>query len=173
MSLVCGRTPQIRDWIVNAVANVTECSNVTETNLNGITSAMVVHTAGMTELRSGDFDGLTKVEVVNLGGNELTTIPGGIFDEMTKLRDLKLNGNQLRTLPADMIKNNKALRNFGIDGNQLQTLPNGMFAGLSSLYDLDARNNPWKELKSGTFTGASLAIVGLSNGDFTAVPTKL
>ncbi|XP_056008331.1 leucine-rich repeat-containing protein 15-like isoform X1 [Ostrea edulis] len=46
-------------------------------------------------LPNGIFDVLTKLETLNLGNNNITTLPNGIFDALTKLQKLGLYGNPL------------------------------------------------------------------------------
>ena len=52
-----------------------------------------------TELKPGDFDGLTNLTELRLDDNELSALPESLFDQLTNLTELKLDGNQLSALP--------------------------------------------------------------------------
>ena len=80
---VVDRTTQVRDAIV-AAADVNSTSDVTETQLAAITS-LNLRLKGITELKSGDFSGMTGLTDLNLYGNELSTLPDKIFNGLTAL----------------------------------------------------------------------------------------
>ena len=52
-----------------------------------------------TELKPGDFDGLTNLTELRLDDNDLSALPESLFDQLTNLTELKLDGNQLSALP--------------------------------------------------------------------------
>ena len=63
---VCDRTSQVRDVIVSEVSGVSNCANITTTHLAAILELYVPVTAdntGIRSLQSGDFAGLTGLEV--------------------------------------------------------------------------------------------------------------
>ncbi len=95
---VSERTPQVRDAIVNAVPNVSSAANVTEANLAAITN-LNLRSAGITELKSGDFFGLTALASLNLYGNMLSRLPDGIFEGLTSLTSIRLGGNSVDPIP--------------------------------------------------------------------------
>ena len=102
---VCGRTPQIRDKLVELVkvndSTVTNCSDVTNTHLSALTGTLnltggltgVLGGDRLTGLKAGDFAGLTGITSLVLGNNRLRDIPAGVFDPLTALTSLDLNGN--------------------------------------------------------------------------------
>ena len=53
----------------------------------------------LTELKPGDFDGLTGLQRLDLNGNRLAALPVAVFDGLTGLRQLDLSGNRLTALP--------------------------------------------------------------------------
>ena len=95
---VSDRTPEVRDAIVAAVTGVTDAGNVTDVHLAAITS-LNLRSAGISELKSGDFSGMTGLTSLNLYGNMLSTLPIGIFKGLTSLNSLRLGGNLADPLP--------------------------------------------------------------------------
>ena len=94
---VSERTQQVRDAIVTA-AGVNTDDEVTETHLATITS-LNLRAAGIAELKSGDFSGMTGLTSLNLYNNELSILPDGIFEGLTALTSLRLGGNTVDPLP--------------------------------------------------------------------------
>ena len=86
---------------------------------------------------------LTKLRVLQLNNNNLTSIPESIGN-LTELRDLSLHCNNLTSLP-DSIKNLKKLRNLYVYGNKLKTIPNGI-CELTNLSALSLANNELESL---------------------------
>ena len=87
---VCGRTPQVRDKLVDLVkandSTVTNCSLVTDAHLGALTGTLNL-SAGpsggivgnpMTGLKTGDFAGLTGITSLTLNSNRLRDIPAGV-----------------------------------------------------------------------------------------------
>ena len=114
---VCDRTEEIRDAIVSAVTGVTDCAEITETQLGQITT-LTLFAVNITALAADDLLGLSGLVKLNLAYNGLTALPPMVFDDLTSLDTLWLNNNQLQTLSA------------------------GIFAGLTGLDDLKLASNP-------------------------------
>ncbi len=95
---VSERTPQVRDAIVAAVSGITSAEEVTGAHLAGITS-LNLRSAGISELKSGDFAGLTGLTGLNLYGNMLANLPIGIFEGLTSLTTLRLGDNTFAPMP--------------------------------------------------------------------------
>ena len=72
---ICDRTQQVRDAIVAAIAGVSDCADVTTTQLANV-SALSLGRADITSLQSGDFAGLTALETLYLNNNELSSLSG-------------------------------------------------------------------------------------------------
>ena len=117
---ICDRTPQVRDAIVAAVSEASDCSEVTPAHLAGITGQLRLDSTGITGLKPGDFAGLSGVGVLWLSDNALTALPAGVFDGLGALTTLYLLNNQLAA----------------------GGLADGVFEPLSRLLELDLRENP-------------------------------
>ena len=170
--VVCARTPQVRDWIVENLLTASTCGDVIEADLALIAGEMDLSSQEITELQPGDFDGLKYVTRVDLDANELATLPDGLFDEMIRLRQLYLNENELSSLPPNIFRNIQSLWILYLNDNELEGLPDGMLAG-RDLYQLSASNNPFSTLGSRTFAGASIDFIDLSPGNLTSLPADI
>ena len=95
-NLVSGRTPQVRDAILTA-AGVNSAAEVTAAHLAAI-EQLDLNNKGITALKTDDFDGLTSLTGLNLGGNDFNTLLlQDIFDKLTSLTVLILPDNDSTT----------------------------------------------------------------------------
>ncbi len=92
---VSERTPQVRDAIVSAVPGVHVAEDVTSAHLATITN-LNLRNRDISELKSGDFSGLSALKNLNLRDNHLTRLPDGIFNGLTALQKLRLDGNAVK-----------------------------------------------------------------------------
>ncbi len=104
-----------------------------------------------TELKLGDFDGMTNLAKLRLDGNELSSLPGDLFDNLTNLTTLNLSSNELSSLPEDLFDNLTNLTTLNLDSNELSSLPAGLFDNLSNLTYLNLLDNPLGPLSEGYF----------------------
>ena len=195
---VCDRTPDVRNAIVAAVPNVSDCADVTAADLAKITLLDGLYKENITELKVGDFngltaltrlnlhdnelsslpsgifDGLTALEQLNLDYNDLGSLPSGIFDGLTALEQLNLAGNALSSLPAGIFDDLTALERLYLSGTNLSSLPSGIFDGLTALEQLDLYHNDLSSLPSGIFDGlTALTSLWLSNNDLSSLPVGI
>ena len=140
LTLLNGRTPQVRDAIVAAVPGVNSANDVTAAHLAAITN-LHLNDKSITSLKTNDFSGLSSLTSLNLNDNQLTTLPGGVFGRLSSLATIGLNGNQLTTLPQGLFSGLSSLQVIVLNGNQLITLPDGIFDGLSGLQLLHLHGN--------------------------------
>ena len=92
---------------------------------------------GMTQIRSEDFAGLTGMQWLSMGHNDLTTIPVDAFSDLSGLTRLYLTHNKLTSIPVGAFNGLGNLEELSIGGNELTTLPVGVFNGLSNLKTLN------------------------------------
>ena len=178
---VCDRTAQVGDEIVRQ-AGVGHCSEVEDRHLASIQELDLClpkyewmeceHADDLiTDLREGDFLGLSGLAALSLGGNDLTALPEGVFSGLSNLGWLDLQGNALTELPAGVFAGLSNLWHIGLGGNGLTELPAGIFSGLSRLNSLDLYGNDLTELPAGVFAGLSnLWHIGLGGNELTALP---
>ena len=147
---ICDRTPQVRTAILDKVAGISNCSDVTATHLAAIGTLNLSHNS-LTSLKPGDFDGLTGVTFLALSSSRLTTLLAGVFDGLTALTTLSLGSNRLTTLPASVFDDLTALTTLNLATNHLTTLPAGIFDGLTALTTLTLFGNGLTTLPAGIF----------------------
>lgn len=132
-----------------------------------------------------------RLRKLDLGFNEISTIPAGTFASCTDLYNLSLNDNQIEVFNADMfeglpelhvldLRNNKIktiftenakldkLSYFYLSGNQIETIPNGFFDKMPALGKLALSNNLISHWNASTFTNASNLMTLLLDGNLIA-----
>ena len=96
---------------------------------------------GIKSLRSGDFNGLSNLEDLDLYSNKLSNLPANIFAGLSNLQNLDLHSNNLSSLPANIFAGLSNLQNLDLYSNNLSSLPANVFAGLSNLQELYLQGN--------------------------------
>ena len=125
----------------------------------------------ITELKPGDFDGLTNLTTLRLDGNDLSSFPENIFDNLTNLTALNLADNQLSLLPAGLFDNLTDLTTLSLGGNALSSLPAGIFDQLTNLTTLTLYSNQLSSLPAGLFDNlTNLTLLNLLDNPLTQLP---
>eukprot|EP00057_Strongylocentrotus_purpuratus_P006342 XP_011660816.1 PREDICTED: leucine-rich glioma-inactivated protein 1-like [Strongylocentrotus purpuratus] len=107
--------------------------------------------------------------------NELITIPKYALDGFEKLQVLDIGNNQLSSLHNESFCGLKSLVNLGLADNNIKSLPRGSFACAEKLKSIDLSCNDISQLFSGT---PSLQNLYLQNNKistiepFTLIPTR-
>ncbi len=170
---VCDRTPDVRNAIVAALPNISNCANVTAADLATITSIDIRY-ENITALKEDDFNGLTALEILDLSYNDLGSLPAGIFDNLTALTSLDLYGNDLGSLPAGIFDNLTALDTLVLEDNDLGSLPAGIFDNLTALTSLDLYGNDLGSLPAGIFDNlTALDTLVLEDNDLGSLPAGI
>ena len=164
---------------------------VSEAHLKAITSLDVSGTSGsgidlslsgnwfslqgnITELKPGDFDGLTNLTELRLSRNELSSLPENIFDQLTNLTELSLSSNQLSALPAGLFDNLINLKRLSLGSNKLTSLSDGVFDQLTNLTVLSLNSNELTSLPAGVFDQlTNLTKLYLNSNQLSALPDGL
>ena len=168
---VCDRTPEVAAAIVQRLAGVTTCDEVSEADLNGITRELNVNS--LNSLQVGDFADLTSLQGLDLNGS-LSSLPTGIFSDLTALTQLYLNNNNLSSLDANIFADLSNLEDLHLHENSLSSLPSGIFNNLSTLREIWLQDNSLTSLPDGIFNGLSnLDRVLLDNNSLTSLPAGI
>ena len=162
---ICGRTEAVREAILSRLSNVSDCADVTDSQLSRIEGTITVAGNASNTLQDGDFAGLSRLEILyvhnnltsievdaldglsalrelHLNSNSLTSLPSDVFDDLTILEKLQLESNGLTSLPEDIFENTRLLNHLNLMSNGLTALPDGLFDGLSGLRALHLGSNP-------------------------------
>ena len=129
-----GRTQQIQNEIVRKVNGVNRADNVTVAHLRAIT-ALYLNNKGITSLKSGDFDDLTALTLLNLNGNSISDISP--IAGLTKLTHLHLNNNSIRDISA--LEGLTALIELNLYHNSVRDI--SALEDLTALVELNIHNN--------------------------------
>ena len=126
---VCGRTPQVRDRLIEA-AGVERCAQVTSGHLVRV-RRLDLSGALLFALREDDLRGLTRLETLDLSRNRLWTLPEEVFRGLRALKVLRLEDNLINRLPEEVFRGLDALKVLRLEENQmtdfLRRLPRGIF----------------------------------------------
>ena len=171
---ICGRTQEVQDAILALLSDVSDCADVTDTHLAGITKLVVSFTSA-TSIKSGDFAGLSSMTWLQpTGSSYIRSVPEDVFEGLGNLQRLYLFLD-LTALPEDVFDGLTSLQILALGGtNQIRELHKDVFDGLSSLTDLRLHNNQLSELDEDIFDGlGSLENIVLSTNPITALPEDL
>ena len=143
---VCDRTPRVRDEIVLSAEAGDDCASVADDDLREIDELRVRGPdagAGRrpTTLKVRDFDGLAALQLLDLSGNQLDSLPEGVFGGLAVLRVLDLGGNRLESLPEGAFGGLDALEELDLSQNAIAALAEGALAGLGRLRRIDVGGN--------------------------------
>ena len=164
----------MRDAILALLPDISNCSDVTEAHLAGITGDLSLSASNIAALNPGDFDGLSNLGGLALDQNQLSTLPKGVFDDLTGLGRLRLNDNRLTELPPDLFVHLTKLTTLNLSGNNLTTMPGDLFARNSGLRTILLYDNDLEELPAGLFDGLTgLGTLRLDDNDLTTLPARL
>ncbi|MDF2387855.1 leucine-rich repeat protein [Nostoc ellipsosporum NOK] len=110
------------------------------------------------------------LEVLNLGGNRITTLPEAIA-RLQKLTTLYLSGNRITTLPEAIARLQK-LTTLYLSDNRITTLPEAI-ARLQQLTSLNLRNNQITTLPEAIARLQQLTYLNLRSNQITTLPEAI
>ena len=124
----------------------------------------------ISKLKSGDFDNLTGLESLGIGGT-FSALPDGIFDHLVYLKTLGLMSSQLRSLPNGIFDQLTILWSFGIADTPLSSLPDGIFDKSTGLSYLAITGTQLSSLPDGIFDHlTNVPFIILSNNQLGSLP---
>uniref|UniRef100_A0A0A9XC66 Protein toll n=1 Tax=Lygus hesperus TaxID=30085 RepID=A0A0A9XC66_LYGHE len=95
----------------------------------------------LTYLEPGIFRNLTRLRLLNLWGNRLKNLTRSLFSDLTNLESLDLNSNHLATLPPDIFSDLQKLKKINLHGNSFMALPQGLFSSNTLLEGFTLNHN--------------------------------
>ncbi|KAB0797008.1 hypothetical protein PPYR_11069 [Photinus pyralis] len=99
----------------------------------------------LVSLDSGSFQGLTRLQKLDLSQNSLRSIPGGVFQNLDSLEELNLSKVGFTKLDAATFGKLDMLLRLNLEGNALEELPLGIFDGVK-LESLSLKGNLIKNI---------------------------
>ena len=171
---VCDRTAKVSTAILGKLSNISECAEVTDSDLSGITGALDLSEKSITAVKGRDFRGLTGLGGLRLNDNSLTALPEDVFDGLTGVTGLRLNNNSLAALPEDVFDGLTSLVGLRLNDNSLTALPEDVFDGLTSLESLRLNDNSLASLPNDVFDGlTNLESLRLNDNSLASLPKEI
>ncbi|KAF2878694.1 hypothetical protein ILUMI_27473 [Ignelater luminosus] len=146
----------------------------------------------------GLFDHLSKLQFLDLSGNELASLPHGIFGNLTDLKLLYLRSNNITSITSNAFKdlvqlnllelscnnleyidenafhNLENLKSISLSENKLRDLPEDLFRNCKSISEIIMYRNPGLILPNGLFSNLSeLENIKLNECDIINLPNQL
>lgn len=121
---------------------------------------------------------LAQLERLDLGENNMWSIPEGVLCPLLNLEVLNLTRNRLREVTSFHFGTGArcapGLRELDLSNNSIESLPAAAFSGLSRLHGLDLRSNAITFLADRALEGlSSLAVLKLSDNRLASLPPEL
>ncbi|CBJ27852.1 ATP binding / amino acid binding / protein kinase/ protein serine/threonine kinase/ protein-tyrosine [Ectocarpus siliculosus] len=118
-----------------------------------------------------DAAGRESVIFLDLGRNDLTTLPDGVFLDLTSMETLHIDVNDFGSLPDGIFQDLPALNKLDIWNSGLTSLTDGTFQGLTTVTKLYLHDNELSYLPSGIFQDPSaLEIIWLNDNVLATLP---
>ena len=126
----------------------------------------------LTELKAGDFDGMTGLEKIALtvnymgAGGEISWLAEDLFRETPNLKSFYVWGAAMSTLPENIFQGLSKLKNVEIGDNYIFALPSYLFRGLTSIETINISSNYITQLPEKLFDGLDhLKILNIEYND--------
>ena len=169
----CGRTEQVVVAIMAELDDIGACDDVGSRHISSI-AELDLSSSNISNLKSGDFSGLSGLKRLHLQENQLTALPENLFGGLASLEHLSLRENQLESLDNDLFSNLASLRTLSLRANRLNALPAGVFARLARLEELGVGANQLASLPEDVFSGlSSLRSLTLDDNQITALESDV
>ena len=98
------------------------------------------------ELPAHIFDHLSKLQVLELGHNNISHLEKGIFQNLTSLRVLNLWSNRLQNLSREIFSGLSNVEYLELSYNYLTSLPADVFAEMPKMKEISLHGNMFKSL---------------------------
>ncbi len=104
----------------------------------------------ISRVEAGTFDKQTNLEVLRLDQNQIRSIDANTFNKLNNLMLLRLDRNQINTVDADAFANLGRLRNLYLNDNRIARLPPSLFRAMTDLTSLFLQSNQINEISANT-----------------------
>ncbi len=102
--------------------------NVTSDVLKDVKN-LFLNNNSITDIQPSTFDGMTSLEVLNLGWNNITHLNRHVFDGLVNLSRLYLNNNRILLLKNSTFNQLKNLRILKLHYNEMAQMDSDQFVG--------------------------------------------
>ncbi|XP_075547912.1 uncharacterized protein LOC142582288 [Dermacentor variabilis] len=112
-----------------------------------------VSQAELGDVKPHSFHNLSRLAVLSLDSNEITSLDAEAIADLPRLKKLELGDNKLRRLRAGSLKNLPSLTHLFLERNQLEVVDDGAFEDLGALRELELSDNAIEKLSEESFRG--------------------
>ncbi|XP_013865533.1 vasorin b [Austrofundulus limnaeus] len=105
------------------------------------TQSLYLFSNGIENIKAEDFDGLVKLEMLDLSQNKLTHLPERVFEPLTSLKNLDLSSNQINHISEKCFHGATKLERLYLYSNSIKTIHPAAFNGLDHLLELKLQGN--------------------------------
>ena len=103
------------------------------------------------EISYENFQNLSEIQYLNLGFNEITTIPSSTFQDLSNLKTLELYNNLFQTINGQSLIGLQSLTYLSLQQNQITLLPDDAFDMLTGLEKISLAYNKLETLNDAHF----------------------
>ncbi|XP_072171859.1 toll-like receptor 6 [Diadema setosum] len=102
--------------------------------------------SGLTEIRNGDFRGLSNLSTLRLTGSAIYRLHVDSFVELVNLTTLSLDDNNLTDIPDNVLDTITKIETLDLSRNSLRSIPRAV-DGLEHLQELDLSSNQISDIR--------------------------
>lgn len=102
---------------------------------------------GLKFIKRENFKDMEKILFLNLGSNQIETVPEDALHDLPVVELIVFCGNNLKTLSEDLLENAKRLLHFRADLSHAETLPEKFFDSNQDLERVSIRHGKLKSIK--------------------------
>lgn len=127
-------------------------------------------------LEPGIFRNLTRLRLLNLWGNRLTNLTRSVFSDVPNLEMLDLNSNRMTAIRPDLFADLLHLKSLNLFANSFVSLPTGLLLSNSELetFYIHENRKTLKTLPKGLFANLTkLREIKISGCNLTSLPEDL
>ncbi|KPJ19624.1 Platelet glycoprotein V [Papilio machaon] len=133
---------------------------------------IILRSCKITSLNTDCFEGLPRLERLDISHNKLTTLPLGVLDKVPKLTYFNASYNIITNLPVGLFKNVQNLIQLDLTGNHLYEINPGLFKKVSLLY-LSKNYLQGRDLHPNVFEISDVNFLLLNENDMTGAPENM
>lgn len=102
------------------------------------------------------FRGLSRLVVLNLSGNKISTVQPSLFEDLRNLQILDLSQNQIQLIPPDSFHGLNNLHTLKLSSNGIRSIDLGSLDGIYTLNTADFENNSITQIHHQAFANTTL-----------------
>ncbi|KAL2103032.1 hypothetical protein ACEWY4_002200 [Coilia grayii] len=113
----------------------------------------------LTRLEESSFSGLSELDQLHIGNNQVSFVADGAFRGLSRLQTLDLKNNEISWTIEDMNGPFRALdklKKLFLQGNRIRSVTKSSFSGLKMLEHLDLSNNAIMSIQANAFSEMKL-----------------